>query len=244
MTWIIATLFLVIAIVYSSVGFGGGSMYLAVLSFTALSQDSLRITALICNALVSAAGSWHFFGQCRIAARRVIPLLACSIPTCILTSTFKISDTLFFGMLAIALIIAGLLMLIRFQQTDFSGAKNPWYFFPLAAAIGGLAGITGIGGGVYLSPFLYLRNWGTAKEISAVSAIFIFVNSIAGLLTRVISLNGNVVVNDFYLFIVVAMGGFLGSYFSSKKWPDTRVREVTAIILIIAGLRILISKWM
>lgn len=243
MAWIVASLFFTIALVYSSVGFGGGSMYLAVLSFTGLSQDSLRITALICNALVTGAGSWHFLREYRLTPSRVIPLLACSIPACILTSSIKVSDTIFFWILAIALIVAGLIMLIRIKPINAESQKNPWYFLPLTIAIGALAGITGIGGGVYLSPFLTLRNWGTAKEISAVCALFIFVNSLAGLLTRVISFNAEIVMQDSYLFLLAGVGGFIGSYLSSKKWPNTRIRKVTALILMLAGLRILISQF-
>lgn len=242
MAWFVAPLFFLIALVYSSVGFGGGSLYLAVLAFTLTSQDAMRIIALICNSLATTSGSWNFLRESRMPVGRFIPLLACSIPACILTSTIAISDVVFFGVLAVALIIAGILMLIRFQQIGNTKNQHSWHFYSLTAAIGALAGLTGIGGGVYLAPYLTLKNWGTAKEISAVSAIFILTNSLAGLITRLVLCDDMNLEAHGILWIATIVGGFIGSYFSSKSWPHSRIRQVTGLILIIAGTRILLAQ--
>jgi uncharacterized membrane protein YfcA len=240
MLWYVAPAFFIIALVYSSVGFGGGSMYLAILSFTSLSQDSLRVAALICNSLVTAAGSWHFLRQSTSIHRRMIPLMLCSTPTCIMASLIKFSDLVFFAILGIALIVAGLLMLIKMKNTKPESPKNTWKFMALSSIIGALAGITGIGGGVYLAPFLTLRSWGTAKEISAACALFILVNSVASLIVRGVVSEVNIPHEFFTLFILASIGGYLGSFISSKKWNNDRIQKMTGIILIIAGIRILL----
>lgn len=243
MSWFVAPLFFVIALVYSSVGFGGGSLYIAALTFTTLSPESLRIIALLCNALATSSGSINFLRSCRIQANRIFPILLCSIPTCILTSTLKISDRIFFCLLACALITAGSIMIVKVKGNPALEFKNAWHFYVITAFIGALAGLTGIGGGVYLAPFLTYRNWGTAKQISAICALFIFVNSTAGLITRWITMDAPSIQHHGSLFILTILGGIIGSYFSSKKWDDTRIRKVTGWILIIAGCRILIAQF-
>lgn len=215
-------------------------MYLAALSFTAMSQDSIRVAALICNSIVTGTGSWNFLRRCRSVDKRIVPLLLCSTPACILTSLLKFSDLIFFSILGIALILAGILMLMKVQNDAVKTSKNQWQFLVLSSFIGALAGITGIGGGVYLAPFLTLRSWGTAKEISAACALFILVNSIASLIVRGLISDINMPAEFFMLFVMVTLGGFLGSYISSTRWKNDRIQKITGAILIIAGIRILL----
>lgn len=215
-------------------------MYIAMLSFTTASQDSLRITALICNALVAAAGSWNFLKECKTAKKKVLPLLMCSVPFCVLTSSLTIADPIFYRILALGLLIAGILMLIKIKEQVQPISITKWHFYVLSGAIGALSGITGIGGGVYLAPFLTQRAWGSSKEISATCALFILVNSIAGLATKLIKFQWRFDYDHGFLFLLVLTGGFIGSYHSSRKWRNDRIQKVTGIILIIASLRILL----
>ena len=241
MAWFIAPLFFWVALIYSSVGFGGGSMYLAVLSYTTLSQDTLRIIALVCNSLVTSSGSINFLRESQNVKNRILPLLLFSTPSCILTSSVKISDRAFFLALSLALMMAGAFMFVKVSKTTNSKIKNPWYFYPLCSAIGALAGLTGIGGGVYLAPFLTMNSWGSAKEISAACALFILINSIASLFTRMIVFEADITSGHYILFFLVLAGGSIGSYFSSTRFKDQRIRRLTGIILMISGLRILLK---
>ena len=215
-------------------------MYLAILSFTSLSQESLRVAALICNSLVTASGSWNFLQRCGSIHKRIIPLMLCSTPACIMTSLIKFSDLIFFAILGIALILAGIMMLMKMKKAQPELPTKTWEFMALSSIIGALAGITGIGGGVYLAPFLTMRSWGTAKEISAACALFILVNSVASLIVRGVVSEVNIPNEFFTLFILVSIGGYLGSFISSKKWNNDRIQKMTGIILIVAGLRILL----
>lgn len=240
--WIYALLFLLVALIYSAAGFGGGSMYLAILSQSAMTAEAVRMTALSCNALVTANGTWQFHRANWIVWRGVLALLAFSIPPCIFVSTLHFEERVYFLSLAFALLIAAGVMMIRYERTEVLTVRPlVWWMYPLAFVIGGVSGLTGIGGGIYLAPFLYLTKWGSPKQIAGASAVFILINSIAGLSAQVATHGWQIGSEIWPLLGAVLIGGMLGSQWSSARFSHRIVRYITIVIILVAAVRILIK---
>jgi uncharacterized membrane protein YfcA len=242
--YIYAFLFFLVALIYSAAGFGGGSMYLAILAQTTLSVEALRMAALSCNAIVTANGTWQFHKANWIVWRGVLALLACSVPPCLFTSSLQLSEKTYFISLAVALLVAAGAMIIRREPTEqLTVQPLRWWMFPLAFVIGGVSGITGIGGGIYLAPFLYISRWGSPKQIAGASSVFILVNSLVGLSMQ-IRVNGWQLEWELMpLLIAVLLGGLLGSFWSSARFTHRIVRWMTVVIIIFAAIRTL-SKYL
>ncbi|MFM9985104.1 MAG: sulfite exporter TauE/SafE family protein [Flavobacteriales bacterium] len=237
-------LFFTIALVYSSAGFGGGSMYIAVLSQTQSSQILIKTSSLICNAGVTANGSIQFYRSGWIAFKPTLLLLAASVPFCIWTSTFILNDKTYFLLLAACLLIAALAMAIRAQSSKSKDdiISNKWWHFPASAIIGAIAGLTGIGGGVYLSPLLHISGWGSPKHIAAVSSLYILVNSISSIITRFF--NGETIfqMSQIWLLLAALAGGFLGSRMGTSVLSQKAVKWITVIIIIFAAIKLIWDK--
>jgi len=240
--WIYSLLFFLVALIYSAAGFGGGSMYLAILSQSALGVEAVRMSALSCNAIVTANGTWHFHKANWIVWRGVLALLLCSVPPCIYTSSLHLEERTYFLILASALIAVAGIMAVRHERTEVLTVRPlQWWMYPLAFLIGGLSGLTGIGGGIYLAPFLYLTKWGSPKQIAGASSVFILVNSIAGLITQ-IAVNGwRVEMEMWPLMVAVLLGGLIGSKWSSARFSHRIVRYITIVIILVAASRIVLK---
>lgn len=237
-------LFFLIALIYSSAGFGGGSMYIAVLSQTQSTQQIIKTSSLLCNAAVTANGSIQFFRTGWIALKPTLLLLLASLPFCIWTSTFKLSDRFYFLLLAICLLAAALAMAIKKQSTTSKEFPivNKWWHYPASAVIGGIAGLTGIGGGVYLSPLLHLSGWGSPKHIAAVSSSYILVNSFASIITRYLNQETDFSFDQLGLLLAAICGGFIGSRLGSSILSQRTVKWITVIIIIFAASKLLWDK--
>jgi uncharacterized membrane protein YfcA len=238
--YIYAFLFFLVALIYSAAGFGGGSMYLAILAQSSLSVEALRMAALSCNAVVTANGTWQFHKANWIVWRGVLALLICSVPPCLFTSSLHLSEKTYFISLAIALLIAAGAMLLR-QPRNEQLTVQPlrWWMYPLSFVIGGVSGITGIGGGIYLAPFLYLSKWGSPKQIAGASSVFILVNSLAGLFMQVRVNGWQLEWTIVPLLVAVFIGGLMGSAWGSARFTHRIVRWMTIVIIIFAALRTL-----
>jgi uncharacterized membrane protein YfcA len=244
LTIINGILFFLIAVVYSSAGFGGGSMYLALLAQSGADISWVRFTGLSCNAVVTAQGSWHFARQGWMAWKQVLLLLLCSVPACIYASGIQLSEKSYLLSLAFCLLIAGLAILIRPQQSgETSAPVNKLWLYPASAIIGFISGITGIGGGVYLSPLLHLTRWGSSKHIAAASAAFILINSIASLMVQYSMGAASFSANYWVLIGCVLLGGFIGSLLGSSVFSQRIVRYITGGVILFASLRLL-SKYL
>src|SRR5947209_12525028 len=183
MHWEILIFFLVISFVYASVGFGGGSSYLAILALYHLPFKEMRLIALVCNIIVVTGGTYVFIKNRQVNWKKIIPLVVISVPAAFLGATIKLKEDHFFIILGISLIIAGVLLWIRTRASDsFINTGNTNYARDsiLGGTIGFISGMVGIGGGIFLSPVLLLLGWDTPKKIAATASIFILVNSIAG----------------------------------------------------------------
>lgn len=229
-------IFFLIALLYSSAGFGGGSSYLAILSLSPMAFEDVRMTALICNIAVVTGSLIVFHRSDLLQFKRIIPLVLLSVPLAFIGGGLRISETFFFVLLGITLLIAGLMML---RSTSEQTTKLPSYTNGIiGGAIGFLSGVVGIGGGIFLSPVLYLTKWGKAKIIAATTALFILVNSIAGLTGQVITHGFDL---DWKLLLslvaTVIVGGQIGARMTAHKLHPKTVKRIAALLIIVVAIR-------
>ena len=242
----LALAFFVTALLYSSVGFGGGSTYNALLALALTDIASVPVVALTCNILVVAIGSLRFVRAGHLAWRRFWPLAALSVPAAFLGGYLPVPTWLFVGLLAFALAVSGLLMLWqplwRREARNGTPASSRSADFASGGALGLLAGITGIGGGIYLSPLLHLRRWADAKAIAGTCALFILVNSISGLVGQLLKGGASATVHvlqlNWPLFPAVALGGLIGSSLGSLKLSNDLLRTLTAFLILYVAVRL------
>ncbi|MCF6350468.1 MAG: sulfite exporter TauE/SafE family protein [Flavobacteriaceae bacterium] len=232
-----------IAILYSSVGFGGGSSYLAILSLTGIAFIEIRTISLLCNVVVVSGGTYLFAKNKLLDFKKVLPLVSLSVPMAFLGGFLKIQERFFFIFLAFALIIAAILMFVSNNLKSQKNLikrnktyKNAFY----GGLIGFVSGIVGIGGGVFLAPLLHLTKWDRPKKIAATTSLFILVNSVAGLLGQMQNAEFRL---DFYitfvLLVVVFVGGQIGSRLSVAILDPKIIKIVTALLIAFVGIKIL-----
>jgi uncharacterized protein len=240
----LAPLFFITAICYSMVGFGGGSTYLALLILAGVSYSHIPSISLLCNLVVVSSGCYLFIKHKQLNLRLVLPFFITSIPMAYLGGKMHIDKNTFVILLGFALLIAGMRMLWfrhRELKNHIPSKKMALMIgLPVGAALGFLSGITGIGGGIYLAPILYLLGWGSAKNIAAAASIFILVNSGFGLLGQ---LEKNLFVVDYSLLLPLAicvfLGGQIGSRLSAIKFNPFVIKRLTAILIIFVAVRVL-----
>src|SRR5438309_1559214 len=242
----LALAFFVTALLYSSVGFGGGSTYNALLALGISDISTIPIIALTCNILVVAIGSWRFIRSGHVEWRRLWPLVILSVPAALVGGYLKVPTWMFVGLLALALGVSGLLMLWQplWKRHPDPGALHHSMAGDVAsgAGLGLLAGVTGIGGGIYLSPLLHLRRWASARTIAGTCAAFIFVNSIAGLVGQMLKSRAGTTLAilrmDWPLLPAVMLGGLLGSTLGSLQLNNDILRVLTALLVLYAAVRL------
>jgi uncharacterized protein len=240
-SWDLVIYFFIIAAVYASAGFGGGSSYLAIMSLYGLSQAVMRPTSLLCNIIVVTGGTYILWRNGFLNFKKIIPLSIASVPMAFIGGLIPLKDKTFFILLGSSLILAALLMI--FQKNIKPAEKEvakPFYMIPLGGSIGLLSGMVGIGGGIFLSPILNLLRWDTPKNIAATASFFILINSISSLIAQHIqgklSIDWQFVVP---LLCAVFLGGQLGSRWSALKVNQTWVRHITAALILYAGVYVL-----
>lgn len=244
--------FFLIAALYASAGFGGGSSYLAVLAMLPLSFTVIRSTALICNIVVVSGSLLAFLRAAELSRsllRKIVPLVLASIPMAFLAGNYTITERHFFIVLGITLVASSSAMFLstRSKKEEVRKQHRPFFVKNLAigGALGGLAGLVGIGGGIFLSPYLHLSGWETARRISITTAFFIFVNSFSGIAGQVISSTFEI---DAQLLIPLALavmaGGWVGVRFNIRKFSNKSIRRVTAIVILLAGCNVLRKYWL
>lgn len=231
-------IFFLIALIYSAAGFGGGSSYLAVLTLFPLEFTEVRMIALLCNIVVVSGSVYVFYQNDFLRIRKILPLVLLSVPFAYFGGSLKINQSIFFIILGLTLFIAAILMLIKKQ--DKTVKFPPYINGIIGGGIGFLSGLVGIGGGIFLSPLLYLSRWNIPKVIAATTASFILVNSVAGLIGQVhtngFSVDFQVVV---LLLITVLIGGQIGSRLTASWINPQIVRRITAFLILFVSLRIL-----
>jgi len=241
----LAALFFVTALLYAAVGFGGGSTYNALLVLAGADYRAVPVIALACNILVVSVGSWRFARAGHVDLRRIWPLFALSIPLAWVGGRLVVAEPVFVGLLALSLFAAGLLML---WQPHWQGDGPPrvaarWVEPVAGGALGFLAGMVGIGGGIFLAPLLYLLRWGSPRAIAGTSAVFILANSIAGLAGQLAKGNGAgaaILAAYWPLFPAVLIGGLIGSTLGSSRIEPKYVRILTALLILYVAVRLAI----
>ena len=239
---ILPILFFITAILYSSVGFGGGSTYLALLLIWDIPYYIIPVIALGCNIVVVSGNSLNYIKAGNLNLKLLIPYLFGSIPMAFIGGTLEIEKNVFEILLFCVLLISGLLLLFNFKSYDDN--KNKYkevrfiYSLFIGSIIGILSGIVGIGGGIFLSPILFLLKAGLPKHIVTTSSIFILINSVAGIAGQ---LTKSYVINDileyWYLLFFVLLGGQLGNYLNLKILPTRFLALITSCLVIFVAVR-------
>ena len=240
---VLAIGFFVTALLYAMAGFGGGSTYNALLVLAEVEYRAIPILALCCNIIVVSVGSWRFARAGHLDWRRIAPLIVLSVPLAWLGGRLEVAETLFVGLLAVSLLVSGLLMLWqpRWQREGDAPRRGKWLEPVAGGALGFLAGVVGIGGGIFLAPLLYMLRWGSERAIAGTCALFILVNSIAGLagqLSKDDARVGSALADHWPLFPAVLVGGLIGSALGSQRLDPKHVRIVTAVLVLYVALRL------
>jgi hypothetical protein len=236
---LVAIIFLIAAL-YGSVGHGGASGYLAVLSLTALDHQQLSTTALILNLVVAGLAFVTYWRAGHFSFRLTAPFLITSIPFAFLGGQLKVSEPVYFILLAIALAFAAIRMLLPLKGNDGIKPPKPYLAWASGAVIGLLSGIVGVGGGIFLSPLMIISGWANVKQTSATAAFFIVANSLAGLGGRFIQ--HNIVVGDVLPFCVAgAIGGLLGAYYGARRAPNPVLCRLLSSVLAIATFKLILK---
>lgn len=244
--WEIILLFLFIAIVYASVGFGGGSSYLALLAFYAFPFQEMKFTALMCNIIVVTGGTLIFTRTLKMDWKKVVPLVAASVPMAFAGSIIKLQEDTFFIVLGCCLIIAAIMLWLKNRHTaaDETAGHKPNYVRDglLGGGIGFLSGMVGIGGGIFLAPALNLMKWDSPKKIAATASFFILVNSLSGIAGQLATLTDYINFTRVgILCLAVFIGGQIGSRMGAVKFNHLLIRRVTAVVVFLAGVEVLIK---
>ena len=239
---LLAILFLATAILYSSVGFGGGSTYLALLLIWGVPYFIFPVIALSCNIIVVSGNCFNYIRAGNLNFKLLIPYLIGSIPLAFIGGSLPIEKRLFEILLFLVLSAAGILLLLNFKSYDDKEENYRKIPIPVSILIGGvlgfISGIVGIGGGIFLSPILFLIRAGRPKHIVTTASLFILINSVSGIIGQ---LTKNAVINEipnyWYLLVAVLIGGQLGNFLNLKIFPPRILALVTAILVTFVALR-------
>ena len=233
----------VMAALYSTVGHGGGSGYLAVLAIAAIAPEQMRPIALILNVVVSTIATWKFVATGTFRKDLFIPLVCASIPAAFVGGYVEIPSQIYKPIVGVVLLYAAIRLFVPVKGNEQT--KKPILLVVLIAgvAIGFFSGIIGIGGGIFLSPLILLLGWTTAKQTAAISAPFILVNSISGLGGVAVDHAGIPVDFNFVapLVLAVVVGGFAGASFGSKKLGHQGLRVTLGVVLFIAAAKMFLT---
>jgi len=241
--YFIAALFFIVAFVYSSVGLGGGSSYTALMAIFGVNALAIPMVSLSLNLFVTSIGSFNFIRNRHARIKLILPFLISSMPMAYLGGALKVPKEIFYWILLISLIfVAARIYIWQNIAIKFNfGQKEKIVISLISGSVLGLvAGIVGIGGGIYLVPLIIILGLGTEKEAAACGAIFIWLNSFAGLLSR-FQYNSIDLMNYIPLIIAVLSGGALGSFMGSFKFSP-RVMEKMLGVVIIAAIFFLTKK--
>ena len=240
--FILSFLFFLTATLYASVGFGGGSTYLALLLIWDVPYFIFPVIALFCNIIVVSGNCFNYIKSGNINFKLLAPYLISSIPLAFIGGTLSISKSFFEILLFVVLIIAGFLLLFNFKSFDDSNQvhrKIPKIItLFIGGSIGFISGIVGIGGGIFLSPILLLIRAGKVKHIATAASLFILINSIAGIFGQFTKHTVFYEVQNYWLlFLSVLIGGQIGNFINIKFFPARILVLVTSALVIFVSIR-------
>ncbi|MDG1837508.1 MAG: sulfite exporter TauE/SafE family protein [Phycisphaerales bacterium] len=238
------------AILYSSVGHAGASGYIAAMAIvTTMPQEDMKAVALTLNIFVAGAGSWRFIRAGHFDWKLFWPFAVCAVPFAFIGGMWKLPAIVFNPLIGVVLLYAACVLGLRVLKANNGTSSESTHVRPhLATALtaggglGLLAGLTGTGGGIFLSPLLLMRNWASPQRTAAISIVFVLVNSIAGL--------GGVIADSpslpasLPIYIIGALaGGLIGSSLGANKLPGNKIRLLLSLVLIIAAVKMFITAF-
>ncbi len=239
---ILSILFFITAILYSSVGFGGGSTYLALLLIWDVPYYIFPVIALFCNIIVVTGNSINYVRAGNHNLKLLIPFLIGSIPLAFIGGTLVIEKEVFEILLFLILSIAGVLLLIN--NKDYEDKKiiikklNYFISILIGSILGLISGLVGIGGGIFLSPILFLLKADKPKNIVTTASLFILINSIFGIFGQLTKENVlNELISYLPLFLVVLIGGLVGNYLNLKIFSNRTLALITSFLVILVAFR-------
>lgn len=239
---LIVPLIFVAALLYSSVGHGGASGYLAVMALLSVAPETMRPAALTLNVLVSSIALYKFYNVKAFSWPLLLPIVAGSIPFAFLGGMISLPSYIYKPIIGIVLILAAFQIFNRARHVPLGEMQIPpkHLLFGMGAGLGLLSGLTGVGGGIFLSPVLILMNWAETKVISGVAAAFILVNSIAGL-AGVLIKSAEFPEGILFWGIAAVMGGLIGADYGSRRLANPAIRQLLALVLAVAGIKMLLT---
>lgn len=246
----IVALFFITALLYASIGFGGGSTYNALLIIGGVDYRLLPVIALICNIIVVAGGCLRFYKANSLPVRRLLPWMIFSIPAAWIGGSLSVSEVLFTGLLGMMLALSAIYMVIEgygisTARTDWEARTIPFYIPAIGGGLLGLlAGITGIGGGIFLAPVMHIMKIDRPRQIAAMCSLFILFNSLSGLMGQMVKLQKmeygiDFIAEYFPLFLAVFLGGQIGSFLANKKLQSRLIKIATAVLIAYVAGRLL-----
>ena len=239
---LLAILFFVTAVLYSSVGFGGGSTYLALLLIWNMPYLVFPVIALFCNIIVVSGNCFNYIRSGNLNTKLLVPYLIGSMPLAYIGGSLPIEKSLFEILLFLVLSVAGIFLLMNFKSYDDKTESYKKISTTISVIIGGIlgfvSGVVGIGGGIFLSPILFLIRAGKPKHIVTTASLFILINSISGIFGQLTKNSVfDEVINYWYLFLAVLVGGQIGNFLNLKIFPTRTLSLVTAILVIFVAIR-------
>ena len=236
--WIFIPLLFIVAFLYASVGHGGASGYLALMALFGFSAAIMKSSALVLNIFVSLISFYQYYKGGHFRWKLFLPFIITSIPASFIGAYITLDSMMYKKILGVLLIfpILRLLGIIGKESETIREVKIVWALI-IGGIIGLLSGMIGIGGGIILSPVILLFHWGNMKETAAVSALFIFVNSLAGLLG--LMAQGTLIDSHIYLWLIVAIaGGITGAYVGRKLLSNKALKAILALVMVIASVKL------
>ena len=226
------------SLLYASVGHAGASGYLAVMALLGTAPVAMRPSALVLNLIVATIGTRNFVGAGHFRWNLFWPFALASVPMAYLGGRLALPVDLYRAVVGVVLVLSAIRFVVTLRSADVARGEPPRGLALLVgAALGFLAGLTGVGGGIFLSPLLLLTGWATLRVTAATSVVFILVNSAAGLAGQL----GTLDALPPYLpawAIAVAIGGSLGSWLGARRLPSPALRGVLAVVLFVAGVKL------
>jgi uncharacterized membrane protein YfcA len=237
---LLAALILVAALLYSSVGHAGASGYLAVMALWGIAPETMKPTALTLNILVASIAALKFYRAGCFSWPLFWPFAVTSIPFSFLGGSLSPESSLYRPVLGLVLLYSAVRLVALGRAEDRETRPFPlWVGLLAGAVIGLLSGLTGVGGGIFLSPLLLVMRWAPTKVTAGVSALFILVNSISGLAGHLASVS-HLPATLPLLVVAAGTGGWIGSTYGSRRLPPYRLRWLLAAVLVVAGLKLLL----
>lgn len=231
----------IIAMLYSSVGHAGASGYIAVMSLLSLAPAVIKPVSLALNILVATIAAWQYFRAGHFSWRLFWPFAILAIPFAFLGGYVSLPTHIFKIILGLVLIFSALRFLLVAKSARPISGPPRFQAIATGAAIGFLSGLTGTGGGIFLTPLLLLMGWAEVKNAAAVSALFILVNSISGLSGFYFANTRSLPTFIVPLFVAASLGGAIGSYLGSRRFEPVVLRRFLAAVLFIAGTKLILT---